>query len=646
MMKNKVLNKSTNIHVALIATYPEMTKILLQLSEEEGVTIDNYYASFGEAVEIANRIKNDVDAIMTRGGTGQAIKDNVNLPIVSIPITPFDLFRSVERLPGTVKEIAFVNFDRKIYGVRDIEKYFNVKIHELTFRNKNDIERGIRSVKELGVKTIIGGNIAAEYARLEGLTGIEISSGEEAVHRALQETIALVEARRIEQKKTQRLSVAFNSISEGIIISDEKMKVYFHNTASKNLFGLSDEDVMSKSVDTIIKDNQVAAVFDTKIAKNNHIFNINDVIVNISHIPIHLDEKFIGVVSRIEDVTKIQNLEGQIRNKLSEKGFYAKHTFDDIVTCNKNMINLKEIAMLYAPTKSTVLIEGESGTGKELFAQSIHNSSNCANGPFVAVNCAAIPEQLLESELFGYEGGAFTGAKKDGKPGLFEMANNGTIFLDEIGEVPRALQARLLRVLQEKEVMRIGGNKMLPINVRVIGATNKNLKEKVLQGEFRDDLYYRLNVFNIKIPALRERREDIPMLFSNFIEQWNTEIEEEGYEILNKEIMPALCAYDWPGNIRELNNITERLGFFLNGKTHLKQWHDMIKEIEVSSDKDKKGCISTIVTLEDELKVSIAKVEKTIIENMLDKYDGNQDEVAEKLGIGKTTLWRKLNGIT
>ena len=646
MMKNKVLNKSTNIHVALIATYPEMTKILLQLSEDEGVTIDNYYASFGEAVEIANRIKNDVDAIMTRGGTGQAIKDNVNLPIVSIPITPFDLFRSVEMLPGTVKEIAFVNFDRNIYGVRDIEKYFNVKIHELTFRNKNDIERGIRSVKELGVKTIIGGNVAAEYARLEGLTGIEISSGEEAVHRALQETIALVEARRIEQKKTQRLSVAFNSISEGIIISDEKMKVYFHNTAAKNLFGLSDEDVMNKSVDTIIKDDQVAAVFDTKIAKNNHIFNINEVIVNISHIPIHLDEKFIGVVSRIEDVTKIQNLEGQIRNKLSEKGFYAKHTFDDIVTCNKNMVNLKEIAMLYAPTKSTVLIEGESGTGKELFAQSIHNSSNCAKGPFVAVNCAAIPEQLLESELFGYEGGAFTGAKKDGKPGLFEMANNGTIFLDEIGEVPRALQARLLRVLQEKEVMRIGGNKMLPINVRVIGATNKNLKEKVLQGEFRDDLYYRLNVFNIKIPALRERREDIPMLFSNFIEQCNTKIEEEGYKILDKEIMPVLCAYDWPGNIRELNNITERLGFFLNGKTDLKQWHDMIKEVEVSSDKDKEGCISTLITLEDELKVSIAKVEKTIIENMLDKYDGNQDEVAEKLGIGKTTLWRKLNGIS
>ncbi|HRU41034.1 MAG TPA: sigma 54-interacting transcriptional regulator, partial [Candidatus Diapherotrites archaeon] len=255
------------------------------------------------------------------------------------------------------------------------------------------------------------------------------------------------------------------------------------------------------------------------------------------------------------DLSEIIEMENIVRANLAKRGHTAKYDFSSIIGKSKQITETKEIAKKLAKSNSTLLLTGESGNGKELFAHAIHKASNKQQGPFVAVNFAALPENLLESELFGYEEGAFTGAKKGGHAGLFEQAHNGTIFLDEIGDASLRIQARLLRVLQEKEVMRVGGTKILPIDVRIIAATNKNLEVLVQEEKFREDLYYRLNVLPIRIPPLRERKEDIPLLIEKILEKFL-----KGNEmIISSEAMDILMEYDWPGNIRELENTIEYL---------------------------------------------------------------------------------------
>ena len=262
----------------------------------------------------------------------------------------------------------------------------------------------------------------------------------------------------------------------------------------------------------------------------------------------------------VKDVTLIQEEGAHLSRKIKEQGYVAKYSFKDIVAGHEKMIACIELSKKVAKIDATVLMTGESGTGKEVFAQSIHNESKRKDRPFIGINCAALPQSLLESELFGYEAGAFTDAKKDGKKGLFEMANRGTIFLDEIGDVPLSVQAKLLRVLQEREVMRIGGHSITPIDVRVIAATNKDIKKLVESKDFREDLYYRLNVVPIHLPPLRERRSDIPLLISYLIK-------EMGYKniVIDDELMDKLVSHDWRGNVRELANCIQYMAFMSEG---------------------------------------------------------------------------------
>ena len=243
------------------------------------------------------------------------------------------------------------------------------------------------------------------------------------------------------------------------------------------------------------------------------------------------------------------------RSKQPKKltGYFSKYEFKDLIGKNKRFLTTKNKAKKISKTNSTIILSGETGTGKELFAGAIHNNSLRKNNPFVAINCTTLPENLLESELFGYEKGAFTGAKKEGKIGLFERADKGTLFLDEIGDLPLSLQTRLLRVIEEKEIMRIGGDSIIPIDVRIIAATNRNLQELVDKGKFRKDLYFRLNVFQFQIPSLRERREDIPILIEYFFEKW------EASRILKQNFISFYNNYKWPGNIRELKNVLKNM---------------------------------------------------------------------------------------
>jgi len=298
------------------------------------------------------------------------------------------------------------------------------------------------------------------------------------------------------------------------------------------------------------------------------------------------------------------------------------------------MERLIGLAEKYAAADSTLLVQGESGTGKEMIAQGIHIASQRKGGPFVAVNCAALPESLLESELFGYEEGSFTGARKGGKAGLFEMAHKGTIFLDEIGELPLLLQARLLRVLQEREVMRIGGSKMIPVDVRIIAATNRNLIQLIHEGDFREDLYFRLAVLVLKVPSLRERLEDIPCLVESFLKEWR----KAGNIQVTEEDIRRLQTYSWPGNIRELKNLLERALVLTEDGEPLQLFNSDVwisAEHPSRANKDHPS----------DQNISEEEIEDLRIKRILAEEDGHIGKAASRLGIHRSTLWRKLKNL-
>lgn len=335
----------------------------------------------------------------------------------------------------------------------------------------------------------------------------------------------------------------------------------------------------------------------------------------------------------------ICSLEGSIKGK--ESAFYevntsrklasrilngqAIYTFDKIISQNTRFKDIIEYAKKIADSRSTVLITGESGTGKEIFAQSIHNYSLRREGPFVAVNCGAIPATLIESELFGFEEGAFTGAKKGGNKGKFQLADGGTIFLDEIGEMPADMQIKLLRVIEEGVISRIGSSKQIPLNVRVIAATNKDLKSEIQKGNFRKDLYYRLNVLPVYLPPLRERREDIPLLVEYYMKKTSRKLNRKPVNITS-DYMAYLKGYDWPGNIRELENVIELV--VNTGTVQMNQWYGENKIMDIKKAK----C---------EL-LSLENIEKIHITNTLKEVNGNITMAAKILDIGRNTLYRKL----
>ena len=339
-----------------------------------------------------------------------------------------------------------------------------------------------------------------------------------------------------------------------------------------------------------------------------------------------MDDRIIIVV--FKEIKKKRKLE---ERRLKGKAIY---TFDKIIGRNKNFLNIIEYSKKISNSKSTILITGESGTGKEIFAQAIHNYSDRKEKVFMAVNCGAIPEKLIESELFGYEEGAFTGAKKGGNPGKFEMASGGTIFLDEIGEMPVEMQVKLLRVIEEEVIVRIGGYKQTPINVRIIAATNKNLKEEVENRNFRRDLFYRLNVLPIHLPSLKDRKEDICILVDYYMNRISRKLNKRKVEITDDQ-MNKLVQYDWPGNIRELENIIE---YFVN----IEYVDESVIETE-SLYKERKREGSYIYYDEDFMfNMNLENLEKTHIENVIRKFNGNVTLAAKAMGIGRNTLYRKI----
>ncbi|MGG3924090.1 sigma 54-interacting transcriptional regulator, partial [Geobacillus thermodenitrificans] len=398
-----------------------------------------------------------------------------------------------------------------------------------------------------------------------------------AVFKDITELVALAEEITDLKEMRMMLEAIIHSSEEAISVVDENGNGILINPAYTRLTGLTKEEVIGKPATAdiaegesmhmqVLKTRRPVRGVRMKVGPKNR-----DVVVNVA--PIIVDGVLKGSVGVIHDVSEIQRLTAELnRARQIIRTLEAKYSFADIIGEADEMKVAIEQAKLAAKTPVTILLRGESGTGKELFAHAIHNASDRKYNKFIRVNCAAIPETLLESELFGYEEGAFSGARRGGKRGLFEEANNGSIFLDEIGELSASTQAKLLRVLQEREIVRVGGTKPIPINVRVIAATNVNLEKAIADGTFREDLYYRLNRMPIYIPPLRARKEDIPALCRHLIQKLNQDY-GRNVEGVTNEAMARLLAYDWPGNVRELENVLGRAMIFM-------KFHEVMIDVE------------------------------------------------------------------
>ena len=351
-------------------------------------------------------------------------------------------------------------------------------------------------------------------------------------------------------------------IEDVVLVLDKDTKVVFVNKAYEEVYGIAREKILGRKLQSVEEDTVAIRVLRTGVAEEHTIQYLKS--VNVDSVgrstPIKVNGETVGCLSVFNNVSNFIKLAAKLR-RTKEMDRYLKEQLSDpetirnartFVTVNPEMKRVLGLAVKVARTDATVLIRGESGTGKEIMAKVIHSNSRRKDGPFIKVNCAAIPENLLESELFGYAGGAFTGARREGKVGKFELANGGTIFLDEIGDMDFNMQVKLLRVIQEREVERIGGNKSIPLDVRIVTATNQNLEELIEQQKFRQDLYYRLNVIEIRIKPLRERKEDIPILTHFFVKKFS------GEDLaVRQEVLDILNAYEWPGNVRELQNVIE-----------------------------------------------------------------------------------------
>ncbi|MEN7718088.1 sigma 54-interacting transcriptional regulator [Clostridioides difficile] len=347
--------------------------------------------------------------------------------------------------------------------------------------------------------------------------------------------------------KIEELDTILNLSKDGILFTSKDGEINTYNSKVKDILDIN-EDIYGKYIEDIFVDSLKVLLSEKEILDKVVVFNKKYINVNKKNI-YNRDEKM-GTYYSLQEITYIKKLEQNLTKKLREKGQIAKYTFKDIKTNSPKMFECIDLAKKVSKSDLSILIRGESGTGKELIAQSIHNNSNRKNQPFIAVNCAAVPENLLESQLFGYDKGTFTGGLKDGKQGLFELANNGTIFLDELGDMPLELQTKLLRVLQEKQIMPVGSHNVINIDVRIISATNKNLEQMIDNSQFREDLYYRLNTIPINIPPLRERKEDILIIMEDLI---NKKL------VITPEAKKLIQNYMWKGNIRELQNVTSYL---------------------------------------------------------------------------------------
>lgn len=622
---------------------PELSRLAEKVIADKGYkNVSIIEEVLEKAVVLSQKLESEnVDAIISRGTTGSLIKDALNIPVILIDINNFDLLKvlydGVQK--GYRKFAYFDHISRKGFIDFDsIAKILNIsKISLFYYQNLSELEPLIQQASSENLEfAICTGRCVLTLAKKTRLDGALLYSNEDAIDQAFKKAYEILDLLKQEKKLIEMFQAVSNDSNYGVVITDSNGMISYINLLAEKSLDLKSSDVIGKNITTLKIDKEINQILSQQDTIKNKLCKIKNNNIILNRIPLIIRNRHSGYAITLEGIHTILNLEQKVRKELLAKGLTATYRFKDIIGNSPQLLKQIGKAKKFALTDTTVLLYGESGTGKELFAHSIHNEGLRANEAFVAVNCATLPENLLESELFGYVEGAFTGAKKGGKLGLFELAHKGTIFLDEITELSPHLQTGLLRVLQEKVVRRLGGDRIIPVDVRVIAATNCRLEKAVHEKTFRDDLFFRLNVLALEIPPLRERMADIPLLVSFFLSYYSQKA-GKNVEPIPNIVINKLKDYNWPGNIRELQNFVQRYVILSEeGKDNL----PLLEELFPAGNNE----IAT-QQQEDRVTVKIGSLESMqtqIIKYLINETAMTREDIARKLKISRTTLWKKI----
>ena len=613
-------------------------KAEMLIKQENYQNIDVVVAASGrqETVKCAQTLAAaGAEIIITRKGTRRIVEEVTNLKVVSLNNSLSDyLWMLKERGLHTPGLIAFFSYDPMSSDILQMCEMLEVQTKNYIFKSFADCRGCVERALKDGAVFSVGGAWTDPWAKRLGLPHVIVENSVETILNALESATQLrrVQVEEAEKQclfKTQSemYQAVLDFTHDAILAIDENGRIQVLNPPAERIMGCRAADSVGQPVEAVLPNTLLPDVLESGEKQLDQIMQIHQTLCNTNRIPILVDGQRRGVVATFQDVKQLQNSEQKIRLKLHEKGLVAKYAFNDILGDSPAIRSTIQIARSYAASRASVLILGETGTGKELFAQSIHNASDRRDGPFVAINCAAVSNSLLESELFGYEAGSFTGASRGGREGVFELAHGGTLFLDEIGEIPRETQVELLRVLQEKEIRRVGGSRVIPVDVRIIAATNKDLLQETVEGRFREDLYYRLDVLDLKLPPLRERGDDVKILGLHLFRQLpggKDPIMQSQFLYLLEQAGP----YQWYGNIRELQNFVERANILTrNAGASSVTVSDILRR---RAEPAPEPCQET------------ESRDRRAIEAALHNHPGSMADAARSLGCSRQTLWRKM----
>lgn len=625
--------------IAFLAPNVALGERALRIAEELGMarSVAVYEGHLQVVLDRARELEaRGTEVFVARGTSAEALlRSSIQTPIVEVPVTGQDLAKvlrdakiltRMERPRIALLAFASIHRDLEVFaGLLGI----NLDVYDVT-SDVSVMKKQVLRAKADGADIIVAGSVSSHIARNHGMLSMQLDSGDISLRIALLEAGKVAYARKLEKAQAQRVQAVMESSREGILVLDEHGQILTSNQAALRVLQLSSPPDGASLTD-LLPNAELGPCLRDGEPILDALLPYGDSALLFSATPTMVDSRTAGAVVVLQPSGVITALENKIRKTLMGKGLSSQYTFADMLGASPQMRKTLDLARRMAATPGTILISGETGSGKEILAQAIHSESPSSHNPFVAINCAALPPTLLESELFGYDDGAFTGAKRKGKPGMFELAHGGTIFLDEISEMDHYGQTRLLRVLQEKCIMRLGSDRYLPVDARVIAATNRNLRAEVRAGRFREDLFYRLNLFRLVLPPLREREGDIAYLARCFAAAYKKKYDR--LLLFSPAAMELLQRHDWPGNVRELSAVIERLALTAASDS------PSVAEVEQALDLEPTSCQQT--PEEPFCDGKNAKERRRIID-ALEHCGGSMHKAAEHLNMHRSTLHRKL----
>lgn len=622
---------------ALLTHLDMVGEMLAGQCDSNTFTLDVFNISYTASVlGVQKLFEEGYEVVLFYSAFGLSLMRQIGHSVVPIHKTDIDVIKTLVSARKISKDVTMTLHADEHLDIPYLEKLLDMRIRRISYNTVSELKIGIKKAFDEGAANLVGGGVSAQMAKERGVHCSVVEPNEYSMYTALEQAKSVARAKREEKNSREQLLGLLKVFEEGVVYVDSEKQLIFNNNTACDLLKIRRSGnraafaglYQALMIDDVLRDGR---------ARIDNIVTINKEQLVVTAMPMSINSLLQGVVVFLRDVASVQNISGKIRENQRQTGFVAHYAIDDIKGNDPVMLRMKKMMHLYAPSSASTFIQGETGTGKELLAQSLHNDSPRSKCPFVAINCAALPDSLLESELFGYEEGAFTGASRGGKAGVFELAHTGTLFLDEVGDMGASAQLRLLRVLETKELIRVGGTRIIPVDIRVISASHASLLQQVNKGKFRADLFYRLAVLRLKLPPLRQRVQDIPLLLETLLQRYGKSPAD-----LSPAMFHAMEGYSWPGNIRELKSFVESY-LILLGKKALDEtlFLELLREWSNESDAQTESVPPNgKLTAHGSLKEQLKAARRQIIYNMLQECAWNKKLAAKRLGISYNNLWR------